>query len=63
MPRLFEAVEAAHAELEGTGYAVAQASLEQVFLRIARGEDADAAGGGRWSGEGASAGVPVPFDP
>lgn len=40
VPRLFEAAEAAHAALEGTGYAVAQASLEHVFMQIAHGQEA-----------------------
>jgi hypothetical protein len=42
VPRLFEVAEAAHEELEGSGYAVAQASLEQVFMQIAHGEEEEA---------------------
>ena len=40
VPRLFEAAEAAHAELGGTGCSVAQASLEHVFMQIAHGQGA-----------------------
>jgi hypothetical protein len=38
VPRLFEVAQAAHDQLDGSGYAVAQASLEQVFMQIAHGE-------------------------
>ena len=41
VPRLFEVVEAAHTALGGTAYSIAQMSLEQVFLKIARGADDD----------------------